>query len=158
MLKPTIERFLEKISFVENGCWEWTSTKSGNGYGQFWFNKKMHNSHKISYEFFLGDIPTGLEIDHLCRNRICCNPSHLEAVTHKENTLRGIGITAINFKKTHCKNGHEFTPENIYVSKEGFRYCVICRSIWGKRGNEIRKQTKAIKLMVCGKEHDRQIN
>lgn len=70
-----------------------------------------------------------LELDHLCRNRRCCRPDHLEPVTHKENVLRGMAPSAINARKTHCKRGHEFTAENIYPSPDGVRRCRECRRL-----------------------------
>lgn len=93
-----IQRFMVKVKKTDN-CWEWTGHIMANRYGQFWCNGKMQLTHRISYELFKGDIPQGLHIDHLCRNRKCCNPDHLETVTNKENILRGIAPSAINARK-----------------------------------------------------------
>jgi hypothetical protein len=82
----------------------------------------------VAYELAIGPIPEGLTIDHLCRNRGCVNPAHLEAVTNRTNLLRGDGIAALNARKTHCKRGHEFTPENTYVWREGTRACRACHT------------------------------
>ena len=135
------ERFWSKVEKTDF-CWNWTATTS-SGYGTFKINKKTNLSHRLSYEDFYGKIPKGLQIDHLCRNKRCVNPEHLEAVTSRENTMRGNNITAVNARKTHCKYGHKFTEENTYLfdSKEGKkRCCRICRRIsslkinhWGKR-------------------------
>lgn len=120
-------RFWAKVNKTES-CWIWTGTMQQNSpYGQFWLNGKLVRPHRYSYEQSIGPIPEGLTIDHLCRNTICVNPKHLEAVTSKVNTLRGTGFAAINAKKTHCHQGHEFTKENTY-SYNGKRCCRTCRS------------------------------
>lgn len=111
-----VDRFLAKIEKQENGCWEWTATHNNQGYGQFRIGNFTAKAHRISYMMFVGPIPDGLELDHLCRNRSCVSPEHLEPVTSQENTLRSpIAVAAINAAKTHCLNGHEFTPENTYM-------------------------------------------
>ena len=114
VLKPAIEKFLSKISVVDNGCWEWSAVKNQYGYAQFKLNDKIIYAHRFIYEYYHGVICPDLTIDHLCRNRKCVNPLHLEQVTHKENILRGVGITAINSKKTHCPQGHKYDNENTY--------------------------------------------
>lgn len=83
-------------------------------------------AHRFSYIIHKGEIPPKLVIDHLCRNTLCVNPDHLEAVTHKENLLRGIGPTSINAKKTHCIHGHEYTPQNTDYKPNGTRRCKTC--------------------------------
>ncbi len=123
----TIERFLKKIKILDNGCWEWVASKNPNGYGQFGANGTHPiSSHRFIYEYYHGSICPDLTIDHLCRNRACVNVNHLEQVTMKVNVLRGNTITAINSRKTHCIHGHEFTPENTYIRKEGKRNCKAC--------------------------------
>lgn len=107
-------------------CWPWTAGGDGNGYGYFRVGAKRVLAHRFVYELLVGPIPEGLQIDHLCRVRACCNPDHLEAVTQRENLLRGAGHPAVNAAKTHCVNGHEFTPENTYVWHGG-RHCRACR-------------------------------
>ena len=124
MRQTVEERFWSK---VEKGpsCWEWMAGKS-SGYGKFRLNGVKKRAHRLSWEWKNGEIPEGLVIDHLCRNSGCVNPSHMEAVTQLENVRRGFGICAINARKTHCKQGHEFTKENIYVRKFGGRNCKKC--------------------------------
>ena len=124
-----MDHFSTKIKKT-SGCWLWAGTIDNNGYGKFEvtierFVRRVFSSHRFSYELYKGPIPAGLHIDHLCRVRNCVNPEHLEVVTPRENVLRGIGLSAINSKKTHCKNGHEFTPGNTRI-KKGSRICISC--------------------------------
>lgn len=124
-------RFFNNIEETNN-CWNWKGTITWEGYGHFFLHGKEVRAHRFAYELFKGDIPNDLTIDHLCRNRSCVNPNHLEAVSHKENVLRGIGITAINAQKTHCVRGHLLDGENIYARKDGYRECFVCKKIKDK--------------------------
>ncbi|MFL5911455.1 MAG: HNH endonuclease signature motif containing protein, partial [Gaiellaceae bacterium] len=112
------------------GCWLWTGTKHGHGYGIIKHgpaaSRRSLRAHRVAYELFVGPIPEGLELDHLCRVRHCVNPAHLEPVTTRENLLRGETLTARHAAKTHCDNGHEYTPENTRVSARGWRDCRTC--------------------------------
>lgn len=111
-----------------NGCWLFTGYRDTRGYGYLYLTGANSNSaHRISYEECRGPIPEGCCIDHLCRNPSCVNPSHLEAVSPKENVLRGEGITARNKRKTHCPKGHPYDEENTYwAPKNGRRSCKEC--------------------------------
>lgn len=120
-----IDRFNSKIIKTGN-CWEWISLKSTNNYGIFRLNNKNYSSHRLSYELYKGKIPEGLVIDHLCKNTLCVNPDHLEAVTQKINLYRGNTVTLNHSKKTHCPQGHEYSGKNLYLY-EGSRYCKTCR-------------------------------
>lgn len=112
----------------DNECFNWIGCLTVNGYGRFNLNGVMIRAHRLSYEIYKGEIPKGLEIDHLCRNRKCVNPEHLEVVTKQENILRGeLGL--INKSKTHCKYGHEFNEKNTYKRSHGARTCRECNRI-----------------------------
>ena len=120
-----LQRFWSKVKKTNN-CWEWTATRD-NGYGRFNLNGKLIYAHRFSYEQINGSVPKGLQLDHLCRNPICVNPEHLEAVTNKENCIRGDHKTnSNNRKKTHCIRGHEFNLKNTYITKNNRRSCRIC--------------------------------
>lgn len=112
-------------------CWIWTGARSSNGYGIAWVNGKLIGSHRHSFTLFKGAIPAGLDLDHLCRVRICCNPDHLEPVTRSENNRRGrLGeVLRSRFAKIkHCPRGHEKNAENTYVNPvSGTRHCRICK-------------------------------
>lgn len=106
--------------------WEWEGARFTAGYGAIQVEGKTRRAHRIVYETVRGPIPDGLVLDHLCRNRICVNPWHLEPVTLVENILRGESPMAGNAKKTHCIHGHEFTAENTHIYNNA-RICLACR-------------------------------
>lgn len=110
-----------------NGCWLWTGMLSTSGYGQF---GKRIAAHRFAYEFAVGPIPNGLQLDHLCRVRNCVNPSHLEPVDPWENWRRGESPAAVNRRKTHCKRGHAFDEANtawaLNARGKAYRWCRAC--------------------------------
>ena len=111
----------------ETRCWVWTGSKNADGYASFGcFGIPGLKGHVIMYRIFKGDFPGGLELDHLCRNRTCVNPDHLEPVTTRENILKGNGFGAINARKTHCPKGHPYAGDNLYLTKIGRRRCRTC--------------------------------
>lgn len=111
------DRITTRIAADDKGCWNWTG-KLVRGYG--WLSGTY--AHRASYELFVGPIPDGLQIDHLCVNRRCVNPRHLEPVTGAENMRR------VAERRTHCKHGHEFTPENTYDRPASGRQCRACNA------------------------------
>lgn len=123
-------RFLAKIRHDETtGCWEWVAARNTYGYGQFKHGSGMRPAHRVSYEAVCGPIPDGLQIDHLCRNRACVNPAHLEAVTCRINLLRGDTTTARRAAVTHCPAGHVYAQDNLRVTRNGTRKCKACHRI-----------------------------
>lgn len=125
--RPAAERFWEKVQITE-GCWLWLAGTSTDNYGVFTLRRHVQvRAHRFSYEQLVGEIPEGLHLDHLCRNRACVNPAHLEPVTSRVNTLRGVGPSARNAAKTHCDSGHPLDEDNTY-HHEGRRRCRACRA------------------------------
>lgn len=136
-----MERFWAKVDKTDT-CWLWTATVTKGGYGMFYFNGHHVYAHRFAYEWFVGPIPAGLQIDHVrsrgCRHRHCVNPAHLEAVTQRENLLRGDTISARAAAATHCPQGHPYSGDNLQVRKTGKRNCREChreqnRRSWAKR-------------------------
>ena len=125
-------------------CWNWTRFPTSNGYGLVQFDGKLRLVHRVIWNLKVGPIPNGLHIDHLCRNRKCVNPAHLELVTPRENILRGIGITAKNAVKTHCLRGHPLSGTNLHTRKSPtgrvWRSCRRCKYEW------LRNKLKCIKI------------
>ena len=120
------ERFVEKIAIRPGpACWDWLAGRDHKGYGQFWLDGGTRLAHRVSYEYANGPIPNGLQLDHLCRNRACVNPAHLEPVTGRDNLLRGETKAAMNAAATHCSNGHAFDEVNTYHWR-GHRICRAC--------------------------------
>lgn len=129
---PAIERFERSyIPVTESGCWLWIGSSIRGGYGKILVDGKQYSAHRFAYEQYVGTIPDGLTLDHLCRVTCCVNPFHLEPVTLKKNILRGGGLGARNATKTQCKHGHEFTQDNTYLLPSGAgRSCKACIVIY----------------------------
>ena len=130
-------RFHDKYAVsVPTGCWEWHGANTGTGYGQVRHDGRNQLAHRVAFEHYIGAIPDALELDHLCRNRACCNPAHLEPVTHIENTRRGRharGGHHHNGAKTHCPAGHPYDEANTYWTPSAGRQCRACRRERGAR-------------------------
>ena len=136
MTKPLEDRFWNRVGrSSEHECWVWTgATTGGHGavrYGCIGTDAPESRTiyvHRYAYQLLVGPIPAGLTIDHLCRNTLCVNPEHLEAVTKAENLRRGNGFSALNSRKTHCPKGHPYDEANTRLYK-GYRYCRACRKV-----------------------------
>lgn len=123
---PTaVELFWAKVSRTSpSTCWIWTGATNNGGYGVGWTGTATRLAHRLAYEYKIGPIPAGLHIDHLCRNRLCVNPDHLEAVTQAENNRRA------GAARTDCAHGHPYDEANTYWTKAGTRVCRTCQRRW----------------------------
>lgn len=125
-LQSVPDRLWSKVNKgAPHGCWEWTGT-TARGYGYMSVDGKPRPVHRIAYELVIGPIPVNRVLDHLCRNRRCCNPDHLEPVTEAENILRGVGSSARHARKTHCDHGHPLSGDNLRLTDKGYRRCRQC--------------------------------
>lgn len=147
-MKTLQDRFWEKVIKKNNNeCWDWFGSKS-RGYGNIGYKGKTYKAHRISFLLAGHNLDPMLTIDHLCMNKLCVNPDHLEQVTIRENILRAKGRAFENLIKTHCKQGHKFTKKNTYtVNQKGRmlpgRQCITCRNkyqlLHAKKYRELRK-------------------
>lgn len=133
--------FLRRVVFNEETfCWNFIGSKTPAGYGLITKNRRNYLTHRLTYQFFKGEIPQGLDVDHLCRNRACCNPEHLEAVTRSVNNFRGeVGKHNQNVKKTHCLRGHPLFGDNCYNHPDGSRQCRKCSKMRDEKSRIKRK-------------------
>jgi len=136
MRRPTVrERLFSQLIIDPSGCLLWTGSTRGGGYGRIKISGRSYAVHRLVYEMFAGPIPAGLEVDHLCKNRICCNVAHLEAVTPRVNNVRSTSPSAINTTKTYCAKGHEFDLLNTRFTPSGRRACRICSRAFTAKHN-----------------------
>lgn len=140
--RPIADRFWEKVD-KSGECWLWLGWCSV-GYGYIEIAGRSVGAHRWSYEQAHGPIPNGLQIDHLCRNRACVNPAHLEAVTSRINTLRGNGRTAQQARRTHCIRGHPFDMFNTRIGKRGDRHCRACEAVRHAAPTVRRRHARAV--------------
>jgi hypothetical protein len=136
------ERFWSKVQ-KSNACWLWTAARCSTGYGHFNVDGCIQKANRVAYELVKGPIPKGLTLDHLCRNKKCVNPDHLEPVTIAENVLRGMGSPAMNARKIFCKHGHELSGDNLYLRREGGRKCRACQRVNANRNYMMSKRRAA---------------
>lgn len=144
---PTIDRFWKHVCPEPNsGCWLWVDGLSGLGYATIAVGSRYDGTenkilaHIFAYTYYIGPVPPGLELDHKCRIPSCCNPDHLEPVTHRINLLRGVGPSAMRARQTHCIHGHPFDKANTRIVKHGRQ----CRECALKRLKGYRAAQKAI--------------
>jgi hypothetical protein len=133
-----LTRLLAKIHIDPTaGCWEFTGCRlRGSGYGRIGWDGRLWLTHRVTYTLMVGPIPDDLEIDHLCKNKPCCNPAHLEAVTRSENLRRGTQgdhLAAFELAKTHCPARHPYDAANTYFTPRGHRQCRICKAEANRR-------------------------
>jgi hypothetical protein len=127
-----LERFWNKVEVNHPaGCWEWSGKPNTHGYGVFWLQHQGFMAHRVTRTLLVGDLAEDQDGDHMCRNHRCCNPDHIRPCSHDENLASGYGLFTLNGRKTHCNNGHEFTPENTYIdyppNRKPRRVCRECK-------------------------------
>lgn len=136
----TKEKLLARVD-VSGDCWLWKGPTCKGGYGKTTLNYKTRSTHRVLYEMLVGPIPKGLHLDHLCRNRLCVNPKHLEPVTARENTRRSTNPITKLMNRNCCAHGHLYTKENTKIRKtNGARVCLICAKASRKRFYERHKK------------------
>jgi len=122
------EHFWSKLTVTARGCWEMGNKP--DAYGGFWLDGKAHGAHRIAWQRLVGPIDDNLDVDHVCRNRPCCNPSHLEPVTRQVNIQRAYSPSLEVAQRTHCTKGHELTADNVVKSKVPYKRCKTCHIDW----------------------------
>jgi hypothetical protein len=120
-------RLLKSADTSRDDCWRWTGKVSRDGYGRMSVAGRYRIVHRLAHDVWIGPIPEGLEVDHLCQVKLCINPAHLEAVTHRENMHRQPRIGAL-LAQTECVHGHDYTAENTMRDTRGNRRCRTCHN------------------------------
>ena len=154
-MKKAIEHIQRLSVLAPSGCWLYAGSRDHNGYGLYQksvegFDQKTFMVHRIAYETYVGPIPEGYQVDHLCRVRWCFNPQHLEAVTAQENTLRSTSRAALNAAKTHCPQGHAYEGYNLVVHDKK-RFCRECLRTYTKRAWHKRYAKRQAGKPMCEK-------
>lgn len=144
-MKTLEDRFWSKV--IPAGaleCWTWGASLNDGGYGQIYVHevRRPVRAHRVAWELLRGKIPTGLVVDHLCRNRPCVNPWHMELVTNEVNIARGDFHKVYPALKTHCPSQHPYTGDNVRITKSGYRVCRTCERAQSLAGYYRRKERK----------------
>ena len=149
-MKNSIGSILARRIINDSGCWEWTGRRH-DGYGYVSWCGRNHRVHRLVYQQIVGTVPEGFDLDHLCRNRACFNPDHLEPVTRSENLRRSpmLKLNNGNANKTQCGAGHEYSPENTYWRPNGGRTCRACNRVSAARTQRVR-----LDRMITGRWDD----
>lgn len=145
-----VQRFWKAVLKLPSGCWEWQKRLDPHGYGTFDANGKRWRAHRASWELtHQCPTPKGLIHDHLCRNRCCVNPEHLEPVTDRVNILRGAGAGAMHARQTHCVHGHPLFGDNLFIER-GFRRCKACL-VSHRQRSLARRRARFLASGLCAK-------
>lgn len=142
-MSDLLDRLADKF-LVGDGCWPWVAARTSRGYGSVRVGDRTQQAHRVLYELLVGPIPEGLQLDHLCRNRSCVRPDHLEPVTCGENIRRGTSGEATRAAfaaRTHCAAGHPLTEENTYATGHAGGGCRTCKNARWNRMYWRRKET-----------------
>lgn len=145
-MPDVLARIKARVQLTESGCWEFTGSRVGRGYGRVGWNHRLWLTHRVTYTLLVGPIPESYVIDHLCQNPPCCNPAHLEAVTFAENIRRGTQWewrAAFELAKTHCPARHPYDQANTYFTPQGHRQCRICKAEANRRYDEKNRAKRA---------------
>lgn len=124
----TLERFWARIKIDENGCWIWQGARGAGGYGQMSVNGRRVLTHRLAFEHYKRPFAEGEQADHLCRVRPCANPEHMEGVSSRTNTQRGMAPMMVLHRNRICKNGHPMVGDNIAKGPHGSKLCRLCRN------------------------------
>lgn len=145
--ETALARLMSKTRIAETGCWEFTGARNSAGYGNLWSGRRLVCAHRAAYELWVEAVPAGMELHHTCKNTCCCNPAHLQIVHPKGHRK------VENSTKTHCRYGHEYTPENTYrIHGTGARSCKKCRLAATRRSKE-KKRGCPIPLAYAKRTH-----
>ena|SRR3990167_9090892 len=136
-------RFLKFVCFSDE-CWNWTSANV-RGYGRFGIKGRTYNAPRLIWSSLVGDIPSGMQIDHLCRNESCVRPSHLQVVTPRENVHRSMSRAGVNARKTHCIYGHELIGNNLILSVRDGKTHRDCRLCMQERSRRYRRSYREVR-------------
>lgn len=146
MNKRILKRFIEKIDFTDT-CWLWKAGKFKNGYAQFWLDDGNFSgqkyAHRVSFSWFVSPLQRKMDIHHICNTKHCVNPAHLILITRSEHLLEDIK-NGVRVTKTHCKQGHSLSGDNLYISKKQ-RVCKTCRA---KRLREFKKRKRVANAVI----------